>query len=75
MDDFSILVYHRHSQLLLICCKYREAIGRTAEHGAIDRLHRTGQRRRGIDYVVDVVALLLDVLEVVDVTAGINRHH
>ena len=74
MDDFSILVNHRHSELLLICSKNRETIGWTAEHGAIDRLHRTGQRRRGIDYVVDVVALLLDVLEVVDVAAGINRH-
>ena len=44
VNDFSILVNHRHSELLLICCKYRETIGRTAEHGAIDRLHRTGQR-------------------------------
>ena len=44
VNDFSILVNHRHSELLLICCKYRETIGWTAEHGAIDRLHRTGQR-------------------------------
>ena len=39
MDDFSILIDHRHSQLLLIYSKDRETIGRTAEYGAIDRLH------------------------------------
>ena len=38
MDDFSILVDHRHSELLFIYGKYREAIGWTAEHGAIDKM-------------------------------------
>ena len=74
MDDVSIFIYHRHSELLLIYGKHRIAIGWTTEHSAVDRLHRSSQRRGRVDHIVDRIAFLLDMLEIVNVATGINRH-
>ena len=45
-----------------------------AELRAVGGRHFAGERGRRVDHVVDVVGLLADVLEIVDVSAGIDGH-
>ena len=74
MNHFAFLVNHIHAELFLRSRDDRETVIGTAEHGALDGLHRTGERCRCVDHIVDVVAFHLDVLEVVDMSAGIYSH-
>ena len=74
VQDFSCLIQHIQPESV---CRYRHqrpAGLRAAEDSTLDGLHVAAQGTGGVDHVVDVTAVLADVLEGVQVTADIHVH-
>ena len=74
VDDVAVLVNHRQTQLLLVSGQYGETFGWAAEHCSLYRLNLSCERSRRINYIIDVVALHIYVLEVVDMSANVHCH-
>ena len=74
MKHVALFVYHVEGELLLVGSDDREARLFATEHRSVDGLHVAGKSAGRVDHIVDVVALHLDVLEVVYVATGIDAH-
>lgn len=75
MEDISFLVEHMELQLVLIRCNQGPARLVAAEYCAVGRLHILAAEGTGCIYhIVDVAAVLADMLECVDVAAEIHVH-
>ena len=74
MKDIAVLVYHVKVKFAAVCGNQRKAGLRTAEHRTVHRLHIPAERRGRVHDIVDIAAVLADMLERMDMPADVHVH-